>query len=199
MRTQQKLAQMKNSKVLYMPKGEFEINQKTNDQTKSDYKGTSFELSSDNRFLNNLPLKTVKRLKDDKLWNVINSNSFQQAIKKESAYSSDISQEPANKYIVVLRGFLSYWLQKKYSSLGVNENDPDSILKDFLAAYDLQMELIAPDMRTLWMMEYKNDRKRFDQRFIQIDNIQQLRRLLANKHYGTKPHLPKEKWEAPML
>jgi len=62
----------------------------------------------------------------------------------------------------VLRGFLSYWLQKKYSSLGVNENDPDSILKDFLAAYDLQMELIAPDMRTLWMMEYKNDRKRFD-------------------------------------
>ena len=50
-----------------------------------------------------------------------------------------------------MRGFLSYWLQKKYSHLGVNEEDPVSILRDFVEAYDLQMELITPNMRHLWL------------------------------------------------
>ena len=36
-----------------------------------------------------------------------------------------------------MRGFLSYWLQKKFSILSVNEAQPETILSDFMQDYDL--------------------------------------------------------------
>ena len=61
------------------------------------------------------------------------------------------NRKTANRYVVIMRGFLSYWHQKKYSHLGVDEEAPGSILSDFVEAYDLQMELITPNMRHLWL------------------------------------------------
>lgn len=46
--------------------------------------------------------------------------------------------------------------------MGVDEENPDTILQDFLDDYDLQMELVTPDMRHLWLEEFKQDQKKFD-------------------------------------
>lgn len=68
-----------------------------------------------------------------------------------------------------------------------------------MEAYDTQMHLITPDTRQIWLDEFESDPKKFDQKFIKINNVEELRRLLANKIYGTKPHLPKGHWEKPLL
>ena len=46
-------------------------------------------------------------------------------------------EEEGDRYVLILRGFLNYWLQKKYSSLGVKEDNKASILEGFMEAYDL--------------------------------------------------------------
>ena len=81
---------------------------------------------------------------------------------------------------------MSYWLQKKYSRLGVKESQPETILNDFMEAYDLQLQLITPDMRKIWVDEFQNDPKSTDRSFIKVNNIEQLRRLFSNTIYGTK-------------
>ena len=63
---------------------------------------------------------------------------------------------------MILRGFLSYWLQKKFSPLGVRESEPETILSDFMEAYDTQMELIRPNMRHIWLQEQEHDHRKFD-------------------------------------
>ena len=81
---------------------------------------------------------------------------------------------------------MSYWLQKKYSKLGVQENQPETILNEFMEAYDLQMQLITPDMRKIWADEFQNDPKSTDRSFIKVNNIEQLRRLFSNTIYGRR-------------
>ena len=81
----------------------------------------------------------------------------------------------------------------------MSESAPESILKDFIAAYDLQMQLITPHMRNIWQDEFAKDPKKFEHKFIKLENVAQLRRLLANSLYGTRQHLPKGSWEAPFV
>ena len=82
-------------------------------------------------------------------------NAFQKELNRGGNFenSSHQKKEPSNRFIVILRGFLSYWLQKKHSILGVKENKPDQILQDFLDAYDLQMDLVTPNKRHFWLQE----------------------------------------------
>ena len=50
--------------------------------------------------------------------------------------------------------------------MGVNEEDPDSILKSFVEAHETQLALIQPDYSTLWKTEFDKDPKKFDQTFV---------------------------------
>ena len=128
-------------------------------------------------------------------------HGFQKELKRglDGDLEGSPNRKPANRYVVIMRGFLSYWLQKKFSHLGVDEEEPGSILRDFVEAYDLQMELITPNMRHLWLQQWKEDPKRFDQKFIKVNNVSELRRLLATQLYGTKTHMQLGTWEAPLL
>ena len=72
-------------------------------------------------------------------------------------------------------------------------------MSDFMEAYDTQMELIRPNMRHIWLQEQQKDQRKFDQRFIKVHNLEELRRLLARELYGTKPHLSRSDWEVPFL
>jgi len=80
------------------------------------------------RFLLNKSPAEIRRIKEDNLWRLLHSNSFHDAIRKDRAVTrkgkggsnnSSPEKEPNNRYVILLRGFLSYWLQKKFSSLGV--------------------------------------------------------------------------------
>ena len=46
-----------------------------------------------------------------------------------------------------MRGFLSYWLQKKFIPGGSTGALPEKVLAEFCEAYNLQMDLVTPDMR----------------------------------------------------
>lgn len=54
-------------------------------------------------------------------------------------------------------------------------------------------------MRQIWLDEFTEDPKKFDRRFIKINNMEQLRRMLSRKIYGTKKYLELGDWEAPIL
>ena len=77
----------------------------------------------------------VRRIKGDNLWRVLQSNKFQRMLQE----GGKDGEKNDSRYVLILRGFLSYWLQKKYSTLGVCEERPDTIADDFMEAYDLQM------------------------------------------------------------
>ena len=53
-------------------------------------------------------------------------------------------------------------------------------------------------MRYLWAEELKSDKRKLDEKFVKVNSIQQLRRLLAGELYGTKTYLHKGTWEAPI-
>ena len=54
-------------------------------------------------------------------------------------------------------------------------------------------------MRQIWLDEFNENPKKSDWRFIKVHDIEQLRRLLSTKFYGTKNHLKFGDWEAPFL
>ena len=60
------------------------------------------------------------------------------------------------------------------------------------------MDMITPDMHQKWLRDLKNDKASFNQEFIQIKNIDELRRVVARQTYGTKPYKRGEQ-EAPFL
>ena len=158
-----KLEQIKFVKNLYVPKGDFELAKKSNDKITQMYKGVCIELGDGQRhkFLQGKSKNEVKRVKEDNLWRLVHCNPFQDHFRKRKNVPPS-QQEPANRYVVVLRGFLNYWIQKKYSRLGVSDDRPEDILEDFMEAYDTQMNLITPDTRQIWLDEFENDPKKYD-------------------------------------
>lgn len=92
-----------------------------------------------------------------------------------------------NKYVIILRSFLSYWLQKKFHpSVTSSSSDPDSILEEFCEAYNLQMDLVSPNVRQIWLKEFDEDPMSKEQTFIKVRNIDELRRLFAKTAYATQ-------------
>ena len=69
------MAQIKNTKSLYMPKNEYELNKKSNDRITAKYKGVNIELNNDS-FVENMHPSRLKHMKEDKLWAVMNSRAF---------------------------------------------------------------------------------------------------------------------------
>ena len=58
-----------------MPKGEYELNKKSNDRIAMKYKGVNIELNDDT-FVNHMHPSRLKHLKEDKLWATMNSSAF---------------------------------------------------------------------------------------------------------------------------
>ena len=58
-----------------MPKGQYELNKKSNERINAKYRGVHIELADDS-FVEKLHPSRLKNLREDKLWAVINANAF---------------------------------------------------------------------------------------------------------------------------
>ena len=81
--TQKKIASIQNNKALYMPKGEYELNKKSNNRINSTkyINGVNIEPNNDS-FVEKMHPSRQKTLKEDKLWTLINSHAFQREMRR---------------------------------------------------------------------------------------------------------------------
>jgi len=73
--TETKFEELKNSKSLYIPKGDFELHKKSNEFIKEKYKGVYINVGDEN-FTDKMIPTVAKHVKDDSLWSVINQHHF---------------------------------------------------------------------------------------------------------------------------
>lgn len=73
------------------------------------YRGVCIELANGkrNNFMREKTPGEVKKIKEDSLWNVLYSNAFMDAFKKDFGSTGN---QPTSRYVVIMRGFLSYWM-----------------------------------------------------------------------------------------
>ena len=88
---------------------------------------------------------------------------------------------------------------KRYTPGSYLPDSEDEILQRFLSDHDVALQLIHPSMRHQWQLESQKDPKASDSKFIKFNSMEELRRILAKRTYGTKTYLNKKDWERPFL